>query len=259
MTDTRVGVVGDAVEPIASAIDSAGGKPLLTEHPRQLDATPAFIVAVGGPALRALVPEASAPILPVETDTPGLDPITRDRAHAVLSRLVDLFSTDRSEDNTIDPQQFIVTHPVIGVEGERQANRGHALVDVALLTAEPARISEYTVIAGTDSEIMSVRADGVVVATPAGSHGYAHAAGGPRLGTETGVGAVVPIAPFSTDADHWVVSLSELQLTVDRDETSVELLLDGRRAGPVSPTETLWLRPVDTIETITVQQGLEKL
>lgn len=265
MTDTRVGVVvgrspianqnvSHSGEPIASAIDSAGGKPIVAERVGQLDDSPAFIVAVGESALRTLIPTSPAPILPIDTNTPGLDPISRDRAETVLSTLLDLHTT-----HDTDISRLAVTHPVIGVKGDQQADWGHALMDVTLLTTEPARISEYTVAAGSDTEILSVRADGVVVATPAGSHGYAHAAGGPHLAPETGVGAVVPVAPFATDTNHWVVSLSQLRLTVDRDEASVELLLDGRPAGTVLPTETLCLQPVGAVETIAVQQGLEKL
>lgn len=262
MTDPRVGVVGDAIEPIVTAVESTGGTPLV-DDPLEQGADPAFVIAVGNTALRSLVPEPPAPILPVETDTPGLDPLSRDQVQTALSPLLDLFSSDR--DRTRSPSetalhQLTVSHPVLGID--RPDGRVHALADVTLVTAEPARISEYTVVV-TNSErqqrVMSVRADGIVVATPAGSHGYAHAAGGPRLAAETGVGAVVPIAPFSINADHWVVSLSDIRLTVDRDDAAVELRVDGHQTGTVSPTETLRLQPVTTIETIAIQQGLERL
>lgn len=263
MTDTRVGIVGDAIEPIVDAVESAGGIPLVDDSAEQRDADPAFVIAVGDKALRSLVPDSSAPILPVETGIPGLDSLASNRARTELPGLLDLFSSDQGSDGTgagADAQQVTVTRPVLGVD--RPDGRVHALRDVTLVTAEPARISEYTVVAGTapsPRRITSVRADGVVVATPIGSHGYAHDAGGPRLAAETGVGAVVPIAPFSIDADHWVVPLSDIRLTVDRDDASVELRLDGRQAGSVSASESLCLRPVTTIETIAVEQGLEKL
>ncbi len=262
MIDTRVGIVGDAVEPIANAVESAGGVPLVDDGAEQRDADPAFVIAVGDKALRSLLPDSSAPILPVETGISGLDSLASNRVRTELPGLLDLFSSEQCGGSATgaDPQQFTVTRPVLGVD--RPDGRVHALRDVTLVTAEPARISEYTVVAGTapsPRQVTSVRADGVVVATPTGSHGYAHDAGGPRLAAETGVGAVVPIAPFSIDADHWVIPLSDIRLTVDRDDASVELRLDGRQAGSVSSTETLRLRPVTTIETIAVEQGLEKL
>lgn len=263
MTDTRVGIVGDAIQPIADVVESAGGTSLVDARTEHRDVDPAFVIAVGDRALRSLTPDSTAPILPVETHVPGLDSLSLDRARTELPRLLDLFARDRDRigrHSEIDPQQFTVTHPVVGID--RPDGRVHALSDVTLVTAEPARISEYTVVAGNAPErrrIMSVRADGIVVATPIGSHGYAHDAGGPRLAAETDVGVVVPIAPFSIDADHWVVPLSDIRLTVDRDDAAVELRLDGHRAGNVSSTETLRLRPVTTIETIAVEQGLERL
>lgn len=261
MTNPRVGVVGDAIKPIVTVVESAGGTPL--DHRAGQNTDPAFVIAVGGTALRSLVPDPPAPILPVETGTPGFSPLSRDQLGSVLPALLELFSSDRDRtgDHTeTDPQRLTVTHPVVGID--RPDGRTHALTDVMLITEEPARISEYTVVAPNGhqrQQVMSVRSDGVVVATPAGSHGYAHNAGGPRIAAETGVGAVVPIAPFSIDADHWVVSLSDIRLTVNRDDAAVELRADGRRVGTVSPAETLRLRSVTTIEIIAVEQGLERL
>ncbi|WP_394351524.1 hypothetical protein [Halobacterium bonnevillei] len=55
-----------------------------------------------------------------------------------------------------------------------------------MVTAEPARISEYAVETGTE-RVDEVRADGVVAATPAGSHGYARDADGPLLSRGRGL------------------------------------------------------------------------
>lgn len=261
MTDPRVGVVGDATEPIVTAVESAGGTPL-ADHRAEQNADPAFVIAVGDTALRSLIPDPPAPILPVETETPGLRPLSTDRLRTELPGLLSVFSADqdRSGPANVNPQELTVPHPVVGID--RPDGRVHALTDVTLVTVEPARISEYTVVAthsGRRQQLTSVRADGVVVATPAGSHGYAHNAGGPRIAAETGVGAVVPIAPFSIETDHWVVSLSDIRLTVDRDDAAVELRVDGHQVGTVSPDETLRLQPVTTIETIAIKQGLERL
>lgn len=110
----------------------------------------------------------------------------------------------------------------VAVDG---AEVGRALFDVALVPDEPATICEYSV--GTARErVASVRADGVVVATPAGSYGYASAAGGPILETGTGVVAVVPVAAFVTDADDWVLDADGARLDVEREET-VAVVADG--------------------------------
>lgn len=250
MNDTRVGVVGGPVGTIAQAVDDAGGTPLVDDPLSD----PVCVIAAGESALYSLVPDVSVPVLPVETETPGLDPITREDLPQALSMLLDAVqhqsgteSSTRSQLKSTHSTTHIHTHPVVGID--RPDGRMHALMDVTLVTAEPARISEYTVMAGTE-RVMSVRADGIVVATPAGSHGYAHDAGGPYIAPETGVGAVIPIAPFSTTGNQRVLSLSDIRLTIERDEASVELLVDGRSAGTVPYSDTLCLEPVATIETI---------
>lgn len=261
MNDTRVGVVGEPSETIVQAVDNTSAT--LVEDPFS---DPTFVIAVGEAALYSLIPDAPAPVLPVETGTPGLNPVSRENVPEVLSNLLDepqLHSRIQSQpqpqsQSQSQPQthtrsrfssrsQLTVTHPVIGID--RPDGMVYALIDVLLLTSEQARISEYTVMTG-DEPIASIRADGIVVATPAGSHGYAHDAGGPYIAPETAVGSVVPIAPFSVTHNHWVLSLSDIRLTIERDDAAVELLVDGRSVGTVPYTDTLRLEPVSAIETI---------
>ena len=109
-----------------------------------------------------------------------------------------------------------------------------------LVTAEPARISEYSV-HGPDREVARFRADGCVVATQLGSYGYVGAAGGPSLAPTAGVAAVAPVAPFAIDTDRWVLPFP-LLMRGERDEASVALLTDGRRAGTVPAGEPVRVR-----------------
>jgi NAD+ kinase len=100
---------------------------------------------------------------------------------------------------------------VVSVDGDEST----AAFDTTLITSEPARISEYGV--SVDGRRDTFRADGVVVASPLGSCGYARAAGGPTLDFGTGL-AVVPIAPFATIADTWVLE-PPLSVSVERDDS----------------------------------------
>lgn len=116
-----------------------------------------------------------------------------------------------------------VEHPVLGVSlGDRQV--GRAVMDVSLISAEPARIAEFAVRDGGWCE--TVRADGVVVATPLGSAGYARDAGGPVLRPGQGVATVVPIAPFRIRRTTWVVDPATLGIDVLRDGGGIELRVD---------------------------------
>jgi NAD+ kinase len=219
-----VGVVGGDGS-VADAVAAAGGDPVAGEAAAVVDAGPRVVVAVGEPALVDLVAAGvDVPVLPVSVadavqsvSVPGIEP-------AVASVLAGEFET--------------VTRPLLSVANGTDAELTRALFDLALVTDEPARISEFTVLSGAD-RVATFRADGVVVATPAGSTGYARAAEGPVLAPGTGVAAVVPISPFVTDADHWVLSADGVGLRVERDETPVRLVADGRDAGTVEPHDRL--------------------
>jgi NAD+ kinase len=212
------------------------------------DDAPDLVVAVGERAVLdlAAAPPA-APVLPVggpvdaDATAPGPLWVPRER-------------TERAVAAAAAGDGRPTSHPVfgVGVDGRRA---GRAVADVSLLVAEPARISEFAVGTG-GGRLGRLRADGLVVATPLGSPGYARAAGGPVLGP--GAGAVVaPVAPFATAPDVWVLSVPPaLSLSVERDEGPVELVLDGeprRRVGPddrvtvrrVADLPVLWLPTVD--------------
>jgi NAD+ kinase len=174
-----------------------------------------------------------APILPVGGGSLPNSPTLDDLDTAVDALLV------------ADPD--VVQHPVLSVTDDSGAERARAVLDVTLVTGEPARISEYAVRAG-DREIDRVRADGVVVATPLGSGGYASAVGGPRLGPGTGL-AVVPVSPFQTQRDYWVVA-DPVGLSVERDDSAVSLVADDTVVGSVGPDEQLTIRPDGTLAVL---------
>ena len=187
-----------------------------------------MVVAVGEGALVDLATAGvAAPVVPVST--PGsVRPVPASGIEsAIASVLAGGFEA--------------VDHPVLSLAASgSDGDLARALFDLALVTTEPARISEYTVLHG-DERVSTVRADGVVVATPAGSTGYARAADGAVLAPETGVAVVVPISPFATDADPWVLPVDEVGLRVERDEATVDLVADGRVVGPIEAGRTLRL------------------
>lgn len=217
MTDAPVVAVrGDGTESgaVAAAVDAAGGVVAADGDDRATDADVVF--AVGESSLFAFADaEPVAPILPVECGV-GHHSVTRADVADVLRAL------QSGETRT-------VSHPLVGVAVDG-VTAGAALADVTLMTDEPARISEYAV-STPEERVGSFRADGVVVATPLGSTGYAHAAGGPILAPETGV-VTVPIAPYTTLPDVWVRSLP-VTLSVERDEASVSLVVDETRVRDV--------------------------
>lgn len=186
-----------------------------------LAADPEAVVAIGESALLALVREGvSVPVLPVESGA-GYGGVGETVAlGAVENLLAEEFATE--------------SRAVLGVsvDGERV---GRALADAMLVTSEPARISEYGV-RSRGEQVAEFRADGVVVSTPTGSHGYGRSAGGPLVEPGSGVVSLVPVAPFAVNVDHWVLSADEpVELTVERDEGEVSLLLDDRAVRSIEP------------------------
>lgn len=220
---TTVGIVGsegqDAVERAHEAVEVAGGTPLVGEVATVLEADPEAVVAVGESALLALArAEPDAPVLPVAAGD-GVRSVPESEVESAIGNLL-------ADASTVERRLLSVA-----VDGE---SVGPALFDVTLTTTEPARISEYGVATGSTT-VAIFRADGVVVATPAGSQGYARHADGPVVAPELDAVVVAPVAPFAIDLDRWVLDLDEeVQLAVEREEASVSLLVDDRQVGEVT-------------------------
>lgn len=235
-----VGVVGDPPAELDATIADVGGRSRAGDVESVLATDPDLVVAIGDAALSRVARSApAARILPVDAGR-GFRSVTAESiADAVKHALLDDAETQSC--------------PVLRVDhdGERVAR---AVADVSLLTAEVAHISEYAVATGGD-HVAKFRADGVVVATPAGSPGYASRVGCPVVDLGTDVGAVAPIAPFATDPDHWTLSLDDLCLTVERDETRVTLVADDREVATVGAAEPVYITPDGTADIAVVPES----
>ncbi|WP_312909331.1 NAD(+)/NADH kinase [Natronosalvus caseinilyticus] len=221
----------EALEDARSALD--GAFEVVTGTPNEVrDAEPDLVVAVGDHALSSLArleTAVDAPILPVATSA-GVAPVA----------LTDL---QEAVDAVARGDATITRHPLVSVVADDSVV-SRAVFDVSLVTDEPAQISEYSV-RSRGNTLAAFRADGVVAATPAGSHAYAAAASGPSLSAAVDALSVVPIAPFTTRTRHWVVPDDDLTLTVERDEVAVSLCVDDRCLGTigVGAAVSIWVDP----------------
>ena len=230
MSGQRVAVAGD--EAIAAAVDAAGGVPVAPDEA----ASAVALVAAGEAALVDVARRGvAAPVLPVDAG-PGTRSVPAEAATAAVEKVL-------AGDCRTEPLS-----PV------RTGTDEVALFDVALLAAETARISEFSIRYRGD-RLTRFRADGVVASTPAGSVGYNRAADGPLVAPGTGVVAVVPIAPFRTDDARWVLPPEEVTLAVERDETPIEVLLDGRLERTASTADPISLEPAEGIEVLLVPES----
>ncbi|MEF8882916.1 MAG: NAD(+)/NADH kinase [Halapricum sp.] len=194
------------------------------------------VVAVGESALLDIARQGcSTPVLPIDAGT-GVHSVPESKLDDALE------SVWREETTEIEL-------PILGVDVDSE-HRARALLDVMLVTEEAAHISEFDLSTPTD-DIARFRADGFVVATPAGTAGYARRLDAPVFDPTVEAAAVVPVAPFATSLDSWVVPLSEDEPIVvgrvTREEAAVSLLADDRIVGTVPPNVPVEIGVTDTL------------
>jgi NAD+ kinase len=139
---------------------------------------------------------------------------------------------------------------------EIAAARGswNALNDVALHRKVGGRVAELSyALAG--QEVGSVRCDGLVVATPAGSTGYNLANGGPVLAWGVEGMVVSFIAPHSLTARALVIAPDDVLTLHNNTQESLNVSIDGRPVGEIADGEAIDARFVDGVATLAQMVG----
>ena len=124
-----------------------------------------------------------------------------------------------------------------------------ALNDVALHRKVGGRVAELAyALAG--EEVASVRCDGLVIATPAGSTGYNLANGGPVLAWGVKGMVVSFVAPHSLSARALVTSPSDLLTLQNSSREPLDLTVDGRPVAEIAVGEGIEARFLDGVATL---------
>jgi NAD+ kinase len=134
---------------------------------------------------------------------------------------------------------------VLDLDGDTQT----AINDVAIHRKVGERVADLAY-ALQDEEVGSVRCDGLVVATPAGSTGYNLANGGPVMAWGVEGFVVSFIAPHSLTARALVVAPGDRLSIHNRSREALDVAVDGRPAGEIPPGESIdarFRRDVGTI------------
>ena len=113
-----------------------------------------------------------------------------------------------------------------------------AINDVAIHRRQGTRVAQLSY-AVHGEEVGSVRCDGLVLATPAGSTGYNLANGGPVMAWGVEGFAVSFISPHSLTARALVVAPDDLLSVHNRANDPVDISLDGRPGGSIAPGEAI--------------------
>lgn len=194
-----------------------------------------LILVSGWKCIRELVElRSSAPLLVVE------EPIGL--------RAIKMSTLGSAIESIIAGEYSIQSHPGFTIESAGLSTLG--LSTGMVMTTEAATISEYAVRCNGYTVALE-RADGFVVATPAGSCEYARAAGGPILDPAIPGSVIVPIAPYRTDPDHWVVS-GDIEIEVVRDSGAVGVFVDGKQVETLSRGQSISIQPGESFEIVHV-------
>jgi NAD+ kinase len=147
-----------------------------------------------------------------------------------------------------DPSGDSATH------ASAQIARQIAINDVAIHRKVGERVAELAY-ALDGEEAGSVRCDGLVVATPAGSTGYNLANGGPVMAWGVEGFVVSFIAPHSMSARALVVAPDDRLTIFNRSREPLDVAVDGRPAGEIPPSGHIHARFVNDVGTIAQLPG----
>jgi len=128
------------------------------------------------------------------------------------------------------------------------------LNDVAIHRRVGERVAEIAY-ALEDEVVGSVRCDGLVIATPAGSTGYNLANGGPVMAWGVEGFVVSFIAPHSLTARALVVAPGDRLTIHNRSREELDIAVDGRPAGEIPAGGSIDARFVDAVGTIALLPG----
>jgi NAD+ kinase len=138
--------------------------------------------------------------------------------------------------------------------GSGESDALAAINDVAIHRKVGERVAELAY-ALEGEEVGSVRCDGLVVATPAGSTGYNLANGGPVMAWGVEGFVVSFIAPHSLTARALVVAPDDRLTIHNRSREPLDVAVDGRPAGEIPAQGAIDARFVKELGTIAQLPG----
>jgi NAD+ kinase len=137
---------------------------------------------------------------------------------------------------------------------ELDSGRQLAINDIAIHRKVGERVAELAY--SLDGEVAgSVRCDGLVVATPAGSTGYNLANGGPVMAWGVAGFVVSFIAPHSMSARALVVAPGDGMTIFNRSREPLDVAVDGRPAGEIAAGGSVQTRFAADVATLAQLPG----
>jgi NAD+ kinase len=230
------GVTTLAEAEAASALES----PAMTKSEIARDAD--LIVVLGGDgtllSIARFMEGRETPILGVNLGGLGfLTEATTDEAQASIARVL---AGDYEVDRRITLEAVVRRTMEDGTT--RSSDKFRALNDVVINKRPVGRMLDLEVTAAGEN-FCSYRADGLIMATPTGSTGYALSAGGPIVYPTLEVIVLAPICPHTLSNRPVVLPDSfELEVRIKDPDHDATLVLDGQEAALVGAADTAIVR-----------------
>jgi len=134
--------------------------------------------------------------------------------------------------------------------GDEKLGEGTAMNDVVLERSAHPRLISFEM-AVRDQFVFRMRADGLILATPAGSTAYALSAGGPIIHPEVQAISVVPVCPHTLSNRPIVVSADDvIQLRLVESPLAAAVNLDGNELMQLQEGDRLVIRKGESISLV---------
>ena len=136
---------------------------------------------------------------------------------------------------------FFIEHRLKVAASLNERRLPDATNEVAVKTKRISKILQFEIAWG-DRELLRVRGDGVILATPTGSTSYAMSAGGPIVDPRVECFALVPLAAFSLSSRPMVLPPeSVLQVRLMQRDKEAIVVVDGQHEEEMREGDTLTL------------------
>jgi len=133
----------------------------------------------------------------------------------------------------------------VHVEGKPQLEHPYALNDVVVDNGPVSRLIDINLRVNKE-DIVTYKADGLVIATPTGSTAYSLAVGGPIMHPKMEAIIAAPISSFSLNTRPMVFSGSDvLELKIWSEHGVAGLTLDGQIMAPLMDTDKVVVTRAD--------------
>ncbi len=133
----------------------------------------------------------------------------------------------------------------VEAEGIENVESPFALNDIVIDNGPISRLIEIR-LAVNDEEIVTYKADGLIIATPTGSTAYSLAAGGPIMHPKVEAMIAAPISSFSLNTRPMIFSAEDiLEISVENEPHQAQITIDGQVTLPIKNSAKIKIQKAD--------------